>query len=204
MNDQELEIKLYLSNFTQVRKRVEELGAAKLQARIHEINLRFDTQDLILSKKGQVLRLRQDNLARLTFKGPSHSEEGVRAREEIEFTVDNFHAARKFLTALGYQVLMIYEKYRTTYEWKGNHITLDEMPYGDFIEIEGPDPSLIHQICEEISLNWNARIFESYTVLFEQLRQKDGYPFRDLLFENFEDINVTPETLGVQPADLQT
>jgi adenylate cyclase class 2 len=201
MIDQELEVKLYLTNLSKVRKRVEELGAAQLQARIHEINLRFDTQDLRLSKAGQVLRLRQDNIARLTFKGPTHSEDGVRAREEIEFTVNNFHTARRFLTALGYHVLMIYEKYRTTYEWKSNHITLDEMPYGNFIEIEGPDPALIHQICEELNLNWSARIFDSYTTLFDQLREKEGYSFRDILFENFENVTVTPETLGVMPAD---
>ena len=53
--------------------------------------------------------------------------------------VESFDQARAFLAALGYQVDMVYEKYRTKYELEGVHLDLDEMPYGDFIELEGND-----------------------------------------------------------------
>ena len=41
--------------------------------------------------------------------------------QELEFTVGDFDMARAFLQALGYQVSMIYEKYRAGYDWEGMH-----------------------------------------------------------------------------------
>jgi len=201
MNDQELEVKYYVKDLPSIEQRLVDLEARLVHPRINEINLRFDTQDLKMSRRGQVLRLRHDSLSRLTYKGASRSEEGVRAREEIEFTVGDFQAARKLLTALGFHVLMIYEKFRTTYDWKESHITLDEMPYGNFVEIEGPNPTVIQHVNQDLGLEWDARIFESYTVLFDHLREKLELTFRDLIFENFEGIVITPETLNVRPAD---
>ena len=201
MSDQELEVKYYLKDLFLIEGRLVELGAPLIHQRIHELNLRFDTPDLELSKGGMVLRLRQDTEARMTFKGPGRDEEGVRARHEIEFSVSDFRAARELIFALGFQVLMVYEKFRTTYEWKGTHITLDEMPYGNFVEIEGPDASLIQRVNQELGLDWGARIFESYTALFERLRVNLDLSFRDLIFENFEGVEITPEKLNVRPAD---
>ena len=60
-----------------------------------------------------------------------------RARKS-KFEVSSFDNAKALLEALGYRVSVMYEKYRTTYDWGGCEVTLDEMPYGDFAEIEGP------------------------------------------------------------------
>ena len=110
MDNQELEVKYLISDLAGLESRVQELGALKFQPRTHEVNLRFDTPSGDLAQKYQVLRLRQDIETRLTFKGPAHTEQGVRIRQEIEFTVGDFDAARLFLEALGFQVSMIYEK----------------------------------------------------------------------------------------------
>ena len=80
-------------------------------------------------------------------------------------------------------------------------VTLDEMPYGHFAEIEGPDGESIQQAASRLELNWATRILESYTVLFEFARQVLGFTFRDLSFANFADMNVPPEAMGVTPAD---
>src|SRR3990172_1232689 len=138
MKGTELEIKLYLNDLPAFRQRLEALGAKLVQLRVHEVNLRFDTPEGSLTRSLQVLRLRQDTAARLTYKGPGEDTGGVRARRELEFTVSDFEAARALLEALGYQVSLMYEKYRTTYDLDGVYVTLDEMPYGDFAEIEGP------------------------------------------------------------------
>jgi len=39
--------------------------------------------------------------------------------------------------ALGYAVYMMYEKYRTTFRLDNLEVVLDELPYGNFVEIEG-------------------------------------------------------------------
>lgn len=201
MKEHELEVKLYLNDLPGFQRHLETVGARLAHARVHEINLRFDTPGGDLGHTFQVLRLRQDTVARLTYKGPGEVLGGVHLRREIEFTVGDFEAARALLEALGYQVSVIYEKYRTTYELDGVQVTLDEMPYGDFAEIEGPDPASIHAVAEKLGVDWEARVVESYTFLFERLREKLGLTFRDLSFANFAGMEVSPQSLGVQPAD---
>ena len=200
-SEQELEIKVYISDLQALKGQLEALGARLVKSRVHEHNLRFDTTDGELTNTAQVLRLRQDTAAKLTYKGPGEMVDGIRSRKEIEFTISDFNAARNFFEALGYQVSVIYEKYRTTYDFEGVEVALDEMPYGDFAEIEGPDPDAINAVADKLSINRSASIADSYTVLFERLRVVLGFTFRDLTFDNFENFEVTPAALGVTPAD---
>jgi adenylate cyclase, class 2 len=201
MEYQELELKYYVLDLARIERLLIALGAVCDQPRTREINLRFDTPDNSLSYTGKALRLRYDTQARMTYKGPSQSQEGIRLREEIEFVVDNFQAAQTFLIALGYQVSLIYEKYRSGYLLGDVHILLDELPYGNFVEIEGPDSTKILTANEQLGLNWEARIPESYTILFERLRKNKGLTFRDLIFDNFQGMQVTSADMAVQPAD---
>lgn len=198
---QELEIKLFLADLEAFQKRVEAQGAKLIEARLHEVNLRFDTADQSLTRSLQVLRLRQDTAARLTYKGPGETIDGVYARREIEFTVSDYQSARALFEVLGYQVSLMYEKYRTTYDLDGVHVTLDEMPYGNFTEIEGPDADRIRSVAGKLGVDWEARIMDSYTSLFDRLRGELGFSFRDLSFENFAGMDVPPAALGVRPAD---
>jgi hypothetical protein len=80
-------------------------------------------------------------------------------------------------------------------------VTLDEMPYGDFAEIEGQDIQLINSVAEQLGIDRAASISASYTVLFENLRTELGLNFRDLTFENFENLELNSADLGVMPAD---
>lgn len=200
-SDQELEIKVYISDLSALKAQIEALGGRLVKPRQHEYNLRFDTKDRQLTKTAQVLRLRQDTTAKLTYKGPGEMIDGVRLRKEIEFTISDFDTAKNFFEALGYQVSVIYEKFRTTYELGGVEVTLDEMPYGDFAEIEGQDIQLINSVAEQLGIDRAASISASYTVLFENLRTQLSLNFRDLTFENFENLELTPTDLGVRPAD---
>ena len=200
-NQQELEVKLYLANLPAFKEKMERLGAELAEARLHEVNLRFDLPGGELTRSAQVLRLRQDATARMTYKGPGEMIAGVIARREIEFAVSDFQSAQSLLETLGYQVSLMYEKYRTTYTLDGLQITLDEMPYGHFSEIEGSDTSAINQAAGNLDLSWEARIPESYTSLFDLLKEKLALTFRDLSFANFADLKITAEDLGVVPAD---
>jgi len=199
--DQELEVKFYVTGLGELEQRTIALGARLVQPRTHEINLRFDTPDGELSRNFRVLRLRQDEEARLTFKGPAQDLDGARLRKEIEFIVSDFSAAQAFLEALGYRVMMIYEKYRTVYDLDNVQVTLDELPYGKFLELEGPDSRIIKDICTRLALNWDLRAPESYTMIFQRIREKLNLPFRDLSFENFQDLAISEAEMGIEPAD---
>ncbi len=195
--EQELEVKFCVVDLAPFEKKLNQFGALLVQPRIHEINLRFDTPDQTLTRSSQVLRLRQDQEARLTYKGPGEDLEGVRLRREIEFSVSDFNAAQSFLLALGYQVAFMYEKYRSVYNFNDMLVMLDEMPTGYFLELEGPNPELIISTGQKLGLKWEARILDSYTVLFDRVRQTCGLKFRDLSFANFKGLKITPEMMNL-------
>ncbi len=108
---------------------------------MNEWNLRFDTLNNGLSATGQVLRLRKDERSRLTYKSEASLNDDVTDRQELEVEVSDFDTTRKILEVLGFSVFVMYEKFRTTWHWLDCEVTLDEMPYGFFCEVEGHDPS---------------------------------------------------------------
>ncbi|NUM44941.1 MAG: class IV adenylate cyclase [Anaerolineales bacterium] len=216
----ELEVKFLLSKPGAFIERLHILGAHLEKPRVHETNLRFDTPEQALRRSYQVLRLRQDAKVRVTYKGPGKLQGGVRARQEIEFGVDNFDAAQATFEALGYEVSFVYEKYRTTYTLdvgsgdfsrskatevattnRTVEIVFDETPLGTFTEIEGPDAASIQTAAHRLELDWAARINDSYVYLFEKAKLALGLPVRDLTFENFREVVVTPAALGVRFGD---
>jgi len=198
---QELEVKFYVRDLPAVEARLKTLGARLEAERVFEVNLRFDTPDGRLGRASQVVRLRQDSRARLTYKGPSSNSDGAKLRTEIEFEVADFQAARAFLEALGYPVAMAYEKYRTTYVLDDAEVVLDELPYGAFVEVEGLDAETIRRVTSRLGLAWERSAPESYVSLFYGVRARLGLPFSDLTFENFAGRVIDPADLGVQPAD---
>ena len=201
MNNQEIEVKFYVSDLKAIQTQLERLGAQLSQLRTLEVNLRYDTSDGELARSFRVLRLRQDTAARLTFKGPARAQDGARIRQEIEMEVESFEQAKALLAALGYQVNMVYEKYRTKYELEDVHLDLDEMPYGNFIELEGSNVLVLHALSDRLGLDWEASSPSSYVMLFEALRMKMNLQFRDLSFSNFANLRVLAADLGLKPAD---
>jgi adenylate cyclase class 2 len=199
--DVETEIKFYILDAERMRLRLAACGAETVQERQHEINLRFDTADGALARERRVLRLRRDAGVRMTYKGPSQPGTEVTVRQEIEFSVGDFEAARRFLEALGYHISVMYEKHRATYRLDGLEVTLDELPYGCFIEIEGPDAASLHKAAGRLEVDWSARVVESYLALFDRVREALALPVLHLTFESFEGVQVRPSDLGVRPAD---
>ena len=188
MNGQETEVKFYVRNLKRLEAQLLELGARLEKARVHETNLRFDLPDGSLHAGQRVLRLRHADDDRLTYKGKSKRTEGVLSRAEIEFTVGDYEAARQFIEALGYVQVAFYEKYRTTYTIDKTHFMLDELPYGDFVEIEGESIETIRAAASRLSLDWEAAVPNGYLALFERI---------------CADTSTTPSTsLGLDPTQL--
>jgi adenylate cyclase, class 2 len=197
---QESEVKFWLADLPGFKLRLEKLGARLVAPRILEINLRFDTPDGALSRERRVLRLRKDAEVHLTYKGPARAGEDVSVRQEIEFEANSFEHARDFLLALGYQVNVIYEKYRTSYELDNVVIALDEVPFGNIAEIEGPDGASIQAAAARLGLDWAARSMDSYLQLFGCLQQA-GLAAHNLSFAEFQGLAFKAEDVGMRPAD---
>jgi adenylate cyclase, class 2 len=198
--DQETEVKFCVRSLTGIEQGLHSMGAHLIQPRSHEINLRFDTPGADLARERRVLRLRQDASVRMTYKDGTKIVDGAQTRREIEVRVADMDSARRFLEALGYIVAFQYEKYRTTYELDGAQVMLDEVPYGNFVEIEGPLETL-KPFTQKLHLDWGAAIPATYHELFGRVQRTRALAFPDLSFRNFQNINLVPADLGVEFAD---
>jgi len=201
MNGQETEVKFYVKDLKRVEECARTLGARSVQARVYEVNLRYDLPDGSLRQGGKVLRLRQDERARLTYKGPSQRSDGVLSRVEFETALDDFENGQKILEALGYISIATYEKYRSTYRLGELHIMLDELPYGNFVEIEGPNVQTLQKASVELGLDFSAAIPASYLALFESLCQGRRLDPAQLTFATLQGLQIEPGELSVRPAD---
>ena len=201
MENKEREIKFYIQDLGVVADRLRICGADLTRHRILERNLRLDTEDHSLKETGRLLRIRQDDQVRITYKADAQVDEGIISRTELEFIADDFAIAKKLFEALGYQVVVVYEKYRREYRLGDVKVMLDELPYGDFIEIEGPNKTLIDGVVQMLGLDRSKGIETNYLGLLEIVKSNLGLPFRDLTFESFEGWTVSPSDLEVRPAD---
>jgi len=204
-NDREIEVKFYLLNPQKFAKSLDEKGAILAQPRVNEWNLRFDSLNHGLSSTGQVLRLRKDQTSRLTYKSEALMNEEVTDRQELEVEVSSFDTMRKILEVLGYSVFVMYEKFRTTWHWMDCEVTLDEMPFGNFCEIEASDPGKIRSVVESLDLHWDARILTSYLGIFTMLKNSGKIKVENLVFSSFEKIKISPsdfEAVNIHPGDM--
>ncbi len=197
----EVEVKIHVGKvgdgdaLAVLEKKLQALGAPLKAPRVYERNVRYEDQDNTLTPAARVLRLRQDTRVRLTYKEPHDSAANgkVLARTELEVEVSDFEMMDLLLQKLGFHESWIYEKYRTTYALDDCEVVLDEMPYGSFVEVEGPAEA-IEKVLTSLDLQDKPRILESYSTLFFQIKDRLGLSARDLTFDNFRGVHV-PESL---------
>ena len=103
--------------------------------------------------------------------------------------------------SVGYVQILIYEKYRAIYEINDCHIMLDELPYGDFVEIEGPYASNIRKMALQIGLDFESAVSAGYARIFENYNSKYGFPPSGLTFDALRGKKPSPEELNVRAAD---
>ena len=91
----------------------------------------------------------------------------------------------RILQCLGFRPTQVYEKRRQVFDWHDVEFCLDRMPFGTFLEIEGPGQS-IQNAARQLGLVWRDRILTNYLAIFETMRKKFKLPFNDVTFSNFE------------------
>lgn len=183
----EIEVKFAVANLAAVRSRLIAVGAAS-EGEVFETNCRFDDLSGRLWKAQCLLRLRQDRRAVLTFKRPRPDEtKAFKRYDEYEVVVEDFDRMQLILNAVGFQCVQVYEKRRETFRWNAALVCLDQLPYGDFIEIEGP-PETIRDTARGLQFPWERRILTNYLHIFEVLRQELNFGFNDLTFANIKTV----------------
>jgi len=199
--NQETESKFWVSDLLKIDTRLSDLGAKVVEVRAFESNIRFDTPDNSFSLAGKVLRLRKYHDNRLTFKGAGKKIGGALSRLEIETVVEDHENMRLILSEIGFEERAVYEKYRKMIEYKDCLVTLDELPYGNFIEIEGLDFDQISEVAQDLGIDPSKAIPISYQKIFESLRDKLSLKAANLTFHEVELSSVDLTVLGFEKAD---
>ena len=189
MEPLEIEVKFYLEDRNAVREKILDLGAES-RGRFFESNIRFEDRDKSLVKRRSLLRLRRDDRVRITFKSePEEKDPRFKVYRELETEVGDFETMESILAALGFFPDQRYEKYRETLVIEDTQFCLDEMPFGDFLEIEGAKHEILKMVAA-LGLNWEERILFNYLKMFETVKQKENLRFNDLTFDNFDGVSV--------------
>jgi adenylate cyclase, class 2 len=182
----ELEIKYKLPAPEAFCDRLRDAGAAR-QQRVQEHNAILDTTDRQLLHRGAGLRLRRETAddggrrATLTYKGPREFDPrfiagGFKAREELETVVGQPDELEQLLERLGFQLTIVFEKSRETWHCGACVVTVDELPQlGWFCEIEGPDADTIEGLAQQLALQPDQQVSETYV----ELTARHGVPTPD-------------------------
>ena len=189
----EIEVKFYISNISTIRDKVISLGAESM-GRIFETNICFEDSQKNLFKNRSLLRLRKDNRTRLTFKSLPHTKNHEKNTDfkilrEQEVEVSDFAVMKSILESLGFHKERVYEKWRETFVFNGINLCIDEMPFGNFLEIEGEKEDIV-EAASKTGMAWNNRILINYLHMFEIIKQKFKLKFNDITFENFKNIKL--------------
>lgn len=159
---QEVEVKVPIRRPDRLRERLREIGAT-FEGEADEENIVFD-RDGELVGRGEVLRLRQDRRAWLTWKGPARLAEGIKSRTEAQTVVEDFVACQEILEGLGYRPAVTYAKHRETWAIDGQELSIDRLEFGDFVEIEG-EADRIQAVAKKLGLDLSAALQNNYVEL---------------------------------------
>lgn len=168
----EIEVKLPLADFREIKKILKGLRAKKKYRETLERNLLFDHKSLGLKERDWVLRLRQfgrKNL--LTLKTKTTGKKGFKVREEINLYIEDFEKMKEVFKKMGFSEVFYYEKYREEYELNGLSISLDKTPVGNYVEIEG-DYKKIEGFLKKIGVKIEQTLSLSYFQLFRLFDKK--------------------------------
>jgi adenylate cyclase class 2 len=193
---QEIEAKFIVHDPAAVRDALARLGARREHSHT-ELNIRLDDEAGSLTRRGMVLRVRRVEEAGvvsylLTVKTPGADRSTYSVRREIELGVDDGDAMIAALGVLGYRPFWRYEKRRETYRWEEVEAMLDEVPFGWFVEIEGPEEG-ITRLAGRIGLTEDDDLPLSYAEIDANVRHNLGLPPGDLTFDAFAGIDVPPD-----------
>jgi adenylate cyclase class 2 len=125
---------------TEVLQRLPKIGASR-KGEEFEVNTLYAGAGLDVGRS--VLRLRRiGKRGILTFKERFPSRSDIKQQREDETRVADPDAMELILDALGFTPALVYEKRRETWTLGKAEIVIDELPFGLFMEIEGPEQDI--------------------------------------------------------------
>ena len=141
-----------------------------------EKTIRVDKPNWLLSNSGSYLRLRTGFKNTMTLKGARKSDSEVCERTELEIEVNDIDLCKKILYDIGFTETLTMEKYRMLWRINDTIVTIDEMPFGIYTEIEGSITS-IKIISELLNFDFKNRITITYWEIYNNIMQAQENKF---------------------------
>lgn len=176
----EREIKLKLENPSDLISKLNS-KKAKFIGKSFQRTTRMDTESMGLEKNGVFLRVRSGSKNIVTLKRKLRENAEVFERQEIETEVEDIDKLADIFYGLGFTKRLILEKYRADFEYEGVKISVDELPFGFYVELEG-DPEKIFETAKELDLNTGDKITVTYWDLFENYKKETGARGENIVF----------------------
>ncbi|OQA32027.1 MAG: CYTH domain protein [archaeon ADurb.Bin336] len=167
----EKEVKFRIDDIANMKKKLEQLGL-ECKGREFQRTIRFDNKGE-LKEKGLNLRVRSGSKNTLTLKSKISHKEIIRQREEIELEISDIEKMKLIINKLGFRDEKIMENYRTTYTSNCCEVVIDELPFGNFIEIEGEEKD-IFDLIKKLGLDETKIINKTYWGLFREYKKENN------------------------------
>ena len=172
----EKEIKIKIEKPTEIIDKLRRNGAVFLGGAL-ERTVRFDTKNLDYEKNGKFIRCRSGFNNTITLKEKiNDTTSGVRARKETEFEIEDMDKMEYILQALGLDYKRTMEKYRQQWRMNNVSITIDELCFGVYMEIEGEEAQ-IYKACEILGIDPNSKILVTYWDLWQEISDSKDIVF---------------------------
>lgn len=188
-DDVEVEYKFRVRDKEELIAVLDEKSDQKIP-RQYQKNVMFDNPSKLMQvTNGRVrVRTRGDSGEKdLTYKRPLAPRNG--AKREIEYEVkftDPSNQIEKILEAIEFMSTTSYERYQAKWKIGDIHITLDEYPCADFIEIEGPRKR-IESLAKELGFDIKDGLTKPVDTLFQEWREERGLSFKlHMRFNDFD------------------
>lgn len=133
--------------------RIDKKKIVELAAKLGELGATFSYETFeenylhrggVLDERNAVLRLRKsDIMSTLTYKEKVPTENDFKHQIEHETVVEDVEATESIIERLGYTLSIVYEKHRKSWHIGDVEVVLDELPFGYYMEIEGPIENIL-------------------------------------------------------------
>lgn len=155
----EIEMKVKVTSLGPVRRRLLEQSAVFLD-KVKEHDIYYNAPHRDFAKTDEALRIRYKNSnkrdAVFTYKGPKQPNLELKAREELNISINSGDVFELILQRLGFRSVAEVDKLRENYRYQGAMVSLDSVEnLGTFVEIELSSDNEMENAIERI--NWIAK-----------------------------------------------
>lgn len=184
----EIEYKFPVDDLKKIHNTIVSNGYKIAKDRRYEISIMYDNESGLMQKTNGRIRLRKSgDEAEFCYKKPI-SDKNIKKEIEYEVEVSDFDTLKKIISEMQFFESSSYERYRTEYRKGEVKVTIDEYPFGSYVEIEGEENKILEE-AKDLGFDLSENQTEPCDTLFLKWRKAHGLGFKPhMRFEDYKSI----------------